>query len=121
MRLSLNLTERQTWQEEIPVTELIVLYRMPKDPERFDKYYREVHGPMTGKLPGLKGYKYGPARALDGGAGEFFWYWSALSTAVRLPSMPWRRRKAWRALPTCQTIIMMIRSSCSSKSRRYCL
>ena len=31
---------------------------------------------MTGKLPGLKGYKYGPARALDGGAGEFFWYWS---------------------------------------------
>ena len=45
------------------MTELIVLYRMPKDPERFDKYYREVHGPMTSKLPGLKGYKYGPARA----------------------------------------------------------
>jgi class 3 adenylate cyclase len=44
-----------------------------------------------------------------------------MSGAVRLPSMPWRRRKAWRALPTCQTIIMMIRSSCSSKSRRYCL
>jgi uncharacterized protein (TIGR02118 family) len=31
---------------------------------------------MTSKLPGLKGYKYGPARALDGGRGEFFWYWS---------------------------------------------
>ena len=58
------------------MTELIVLYRMPNDPERFDKYYREVHGPMTSKLPGLKGYKYGPARALDGGTGEFFWYWS---------------------------------------------
>jgi hypothetical protein len=27
------------------VTELIVLYRMPNDPERFEKYYREVHGP----------------------------------------------------------------------------
>jgi hypothetical protein len=40
------------------VTELIVLYGMPNDPERFDKYYREVHGPMTSKLPG-----------------EFFWYW----------------------------------------------
>jgi len=56
------------------VTELIVLYRMPNDPERFDKYYREVHGPMTSKLPGLKGYKYGHARALDGGPSEFFWY-----------------------------------------------
>ena len=43
------------------MTELIVLYRMPNDPERFDKYYREVHGPMTSKLPGLKGYRYGPA------------------------------------------------------------
>jgi uncharacterized protein (TIGR02118 family) len=35
----------------------------------------EMHGPMTSKLPGLKGYKYGPARALDGGPSEFFWYW----------------------------------------------
>lgn len=58
------------------MTELIVLYRKPNDPERFAKYYREVHGPMTSKLPGLRGYKYGPARALDGGTGEFFWYWS---------------------------------------------
>jgi uncharacterized protein (TIGR02118 family) len=62
-------------QKEIPVTQLIVLYRMPKDPERFDKYYRDVHGPMTSKLPGLKGYEYGPARALDGRPSEFFWYW----------------------------------------------
>jgi hypothetical protein len=40
--------------KEIPVTELIVLYRMPNDPEHFEKYYREVHGPMTSKLPGLR-------------------------------------------------------------------
>jgi uncharacterized protein (TIGR02118 family) len=49
---------------------------MPNDPEHFDKYYREVHGPMTGKLPGVKGYKYGRVCTLDGGTGEFFWYWS---------------------------------------------
>ena len=66
MRLLLNLTERQTRQEELPMTELIVLYRMPNDPKLFDKYYREVHGPMTSKLPGLKAYKYGPAHALNG-------------------------------------------------------
>jgi uncharacterized protein (TIGR02118 family) len=103
------------------VTELIVLYRMPNDPERFDKYYREVHGPMTSKLPGLEGYKYGPARALDGGPSEFFCTGAAHSTALRPPSMPLPRRKARRALPTCQTTIMMFRSSWSSKSRRYCL
>jgi uncharacterized protein (TIGR02118 family) len=57
------------------MTEIIALYKMPNDPEHFEKYYREVHGPMAGKLPGLRGYKYGPARALDGGPGEFFWYW----------------------------------------------
>ena len=57
------------------MVELIVLYKAPYHPERFEKYYREVHGPMTGKLPGLKGYKYGPVRAADGDAGEFFWYW----------------------------------------------
>jgi uncharacterized protein (TIGR02118 family) len=58
------------------VTELIVLYKKPKDPEHFEKYYREVHGPMASKLAGLKGYKYGPVHGLDGGPGEFFWYWS---------------------------------------------
>jgi uncharacterized protein (TIGR02118 family) len=58
------------------VTQLIVLYRMPKDPEHFEKYYREVHGPMTGKLYGIGGYKYGRVHALHGGTGEFFWYWS---------------------------------------------
>ena len=62
------------------MTELIVLYRMPNDPERFEKYYREVHGPMTAKLPGVKSYSYGPVRGVDGygGASEFFWYWSGI-------------------------------------------
>ena len=100
------------------MTELIVLYRIPNDPGRFDKYYREVHGPMTSKLPGLKGYKYGlrvrwtAASANSSGTG------AAHSTALRLPSMPLPRRKARPGLPTCQTTIMMFRSSWSSKSRR---
>ena len=58
------------------MTELIVLYGMPKDPEHFEKYYREVHGPMTGKLYGIGDYNYGRVHAVDGGTGEFFWYWS---------------------------------------------
>ncbi len=77
------------------MTQLVVLYRLPKDPAHFEKYYREVHGPMTGKLYGIGGYKYGRVHALDGlapanssGTGP------AHSTADRLPSMRWRRRKA---------------------------
>ena len=58
------------------MTRLIVLYKKPKDPEHFEKNYREVHGPMTGKLYGIGDCKYGRVYALDGGAGEFFWYWS---------------------------------------------
>ena len=58
------------------MTRLIVLYKKPKDPEHFEKYYREVHGPMTGKLYGIGDYNYGRVYALDGGADDFFWYWS---------------------------------------------
>ena len=59
--------------------ELIVLYKTPKDPEHFEKYYREVHAPLSGKVHAINGignYKYGRVHELDGGAGEFFWYWS---------------------------------------------
>ena len=71
------------------MTDLIVLYRKPNDPEHFEKYYREVHGPMTIKLAGLKGYKYGPVRRLNGGPGEFFWYWQGTfdSTQVALDAL----------------------------------
>lgn len=35
---------------------LLVLYKTPKHPEAFDKYYREVHIPLAKKVPGLKHY-----------------------------------------------------------------
>jgi uncharacterized protein (TIGR02118 family) len=71
------------------MVELIVLYKTPNDPEHFEKYYREVHGPMTTKLAGVKSYSYGPVRAVDGGAGEFFWYWSGTfdSTQAAIDAM----------------------------------
>jgi uncharacterized protein (TIGR02118 family) len=83
-----HLSERQT-KKEIPMVELIVLYKTPNDPEHFEKYYREVHGPMTTKLAGVKSYSYGPVRAVDGGAGEFFWYWSGTfdSTQAAIDAM----------------------------------
>lgn len=55
------------------MSKLIVLYKKPNDPKHFDKHFREVHAPLAQKLPGLRGFSFGPTRALDGGEGEFFW------------------------------------------------
>jgi uncharacterized protein (TIGR02118 family) len=34
----------------------IVLYRTPADPAAFDRYYRDVHIPLSHHLPGLRSY-----------------------------------------------------------------
>jgi len=35
---------------------LLVLYKTPKNPEGFDRYYRSVHIPLAKKIPGLRNY-----------------------------------------------------------------
>jgi uncharacterized protein (TIGR02118 family) len=35
---------------------LIVLYGTPADPAAFDRYYRDVHIPLSHHLPGLRSY-----------------------------------------------------------------
>jgi uncharacterized protein (TIGR02118 family) len=39
------------------MADLVVLYRTPKDPAAFDKYYFENHIPIARKLPGLRKYR----------------------------------------------------------------
>jgi uncharacterized protein (TIGR02118 family) len=34
----------------------LVLYDRPDDPEAFDRHYRDIHIPLTKKLPGLRRY-----------------------------------------------------------------
>lgn len=36
---------------------LLVLYKTPKDPAAFDRYYAEIHIPIAKKLPGLRTYR----------------------------------------------------------------
>jgi uncharacterized protein (TIGR02118 family) len=36
---------------------LLVLYKTPKDPAAFDKYYAEIHIPLAKKMPGLTSYR----------------------------------------------------------------
>jgi len=38
------------------MADLVVLYKTPKDPAAFDKYYAETHIPLAKKLPGLRKY-----------------------------------------------------------------
>jgi uncharacterized protein (TIGR02118 family) len=38
--------------------ELVVLYKEPKDPAHFRKYYVETHLPLVSKLPNLRASRY---------------------------------------------------------------
>lgn len=55
------------------MSKLIVLYKKPADPAHFEKHFREVHMPLVDKMPGLRGYSYGPASDLEGKDGAYFW------------------------------------------------
>ena len=50
------------------MTKLIALYRKPKDPQAFDRYYFSTHVPIANKTPGLRGYEVsdGAVTALEG-------------------------------------------------------
>ena len=39
------------------MAEIVVMYKTPKDPAAFDKYYAETHIPLAKKLPGLRKYQ----------------------------------------------------------------
>jgi uncharacterized protein (TIGR02118 family) len=39
------------------MAEILVIYKTPKDPAAFDRYYAETHIPLAKKLPGLRKYQ----------------------------------------------------------------
>jgi uncharacterized protein (TIGR02118 family) len=39
------------------MAQLVVIYRTPKDPAAFDKYYAESHIPLAKKIPGIRKYQ----------------------------------------------------------------
>lgn len=38
----------------------LITYDTPRDPAAFDRHYREVHQPLTARLPGVLGYTVHP-------------------------------------------------------------
>jgi uncharacterized protein (TIGR02118 family) len=53
------------------MAELLVIYKTPKDPAAFDRYYAETHIPLAKKLPGLRKYQVsqGPVASAAGSSG----------------------------------------------------
>jgi uncharacterized protein (TIGR02118 family) len=54
------------------MAQLVVLYKMPKDPAVFDKYYFETHVPLAKKIPGMRKYQIskGPVATPAGPSGN---------------------------------------------------
>jgi len=54
------------------MAQLVVMYRTPKDPAAFDRYYFASHVPIAKKIPGLRKYEVskGPV-ATPAGASDF--------------------------------------------------
>ena len=50
---------------------LVVVYKTPKDPSAFDRYYFSTHVPLVNKIPGLRRYEVsnGPVASPAGPSG----------------------------------------------------
>lgn len=53
------------------MAQLTVIYKTPRDPAAFDKYYAESHIPVAKKIPGLRKYQvsHGPVVSPAGPSG----------------------------------------------------
>jgi uncharacterized protein (TIGR02118 family) len=53
------------------MAEVVVMYKTPKDPAAFDKYYAETHIPLAKKMPGLRKFQIsqGPVATPAGPSG----------------------------------------------------
>ena len=53
---------------------ILVLYKTPKDPAAFDRYYVETHIPIAKRLPGLQKYEISKGEVVTpAGPSGFIW------------------------------------------------
>ena len=55
------------------MVKFLVLYDTPADPAAFERHYRDVHIPLTKKLPGLRRYTVGRHARLIRGDEPYYW------------------------------------------------
>ena len=54
------------------MTKLIVVYRIPRDPAEFDRYYAQVHTPLAKKIPGLRRLEVTRLTGAPSGASDLY-------------------------------------------------
>lgn len=62
---------------------LLVLYKQPKDPEAFDRYYESIHIPLAKKMNGLRHWTIGKVTEVLGEANPQFYYVADLYADTR--------------------------------------
>jgi uncharacterized protein (TIGR02118 family) len=54
------------------MAKLIVIYRIPRDPAEFDRYYAQVHTPLAKKIPGLRRLEVTRLTGAPSGASDLY-------------------------------------------------
>jgi uncharacterized protein (TIGR02118 family) len=54
------------------VVRLVALYSQPDDPAAFDAHYRDVHAPIVGRYPNLRGVRLTKADGVGGRPAPFY-------------------------------------------------
>ena len=56
----------------VSMAKLIVVYRIPRDPAEFDRYYAQVHTPLAKKIPGLRRLEVTRLTGAPSGASDLY-------------------------------------------------
>jgi EthD domain-containing protein len=54
------------------MAKLFVVYRIPRDPAEFDRYYAQVHTPLVKKIPGLRRLEVTRLTGAPSGASDLY-------------------------------------------------
>jgi uncharacterized protein (TIGR02118 family) len=56
----------------VSMTKIIAVYRIPRDPTEFDRYYAQVHTPLVKKMPGLRRLEVTKITGVPSGASDLY-------------------------------------------------
>jgi uncharacterized protein (TIGR02118 family) len=66
------LAQEKPTTPAVSMAKLIVVYRIPRDPAEFDRYYAQVHTPLVKKIPGLRRLEVTRLTGAPSGASDLY-------------------------------------------------
>jgi uncharacterized protein (TIGR02118 family) len=70
--VSIALAQEKPTTPAVSMAKLIVVYRIPRDPAEFDRYYAQVHTPLVKKMPGLRRLEVTRLTGAPSGASDLY-------------------------------------------------